>query len=149
MIILIISSTAAGLALCEKLKTKILICRELSSLCDSLLLDLEYRVTPARELLEKLLSSGKATHLSFISSDCLSAKRDILSPLSRSENEEISLFFYSLGKSDISSQKKLILSFREYINKAETAYSEKYKKDSKLYVSFGLFFGIVFSLIWS
>ena len=128
---------------------KILICSELTALCDSLLLDLEYRRTPAKELLETALNSEKARHLSFIPSDCLSVKTGIASPLSDRENEEISGFLYSLGKTDVYSQIRLISSFRDYISSSQRAYTEKYGKDSKLYVSFGLFFGIVFSLIWS
>lgn len=114
-----------------------------------LLFDLEYRITPAKELLENALCSENTGHLGFISSECLNEKKRIISPLSKSENSEISSFLYSLGKSDVNSQKILISSFKEYINYSLKTYSEKYKKDSKLYVSFGLFFGIVFSLIWS
>ena len=149
MVILIISSTAAGLTLCERLRTKILICTELTEVCDSLLLDLEYRRTPAKELLNAALNSEKTKHLSFISSDCISVKTAVASPLSKRENEEISGFLYSLGKTDVNSQKRLISSFRDFISLSQKAYTEKYRKDSKLYVSFGLFFGIIFSLIWS
>ena len=114
-----------------------------------LLLDLSYRITPATELLSNALKSDGIGHLDFISTEFIKEKAHINSVLSKQENEEISRFLYSLGKTDVASQKKLILSFREYINNALKAYSEKHKRDSKLYVSFGLFFGIVFSLIWS
>lgn len=149
MIILIISATSVGVILCEKSKKKVVICKELMSFCDILLLDLDYKITPAKDLVDKALSSGKMPHIDFISVKNLSDKKQVDSILSKSENFEISQFMFSLGKTDVNTQKKLISGFKEYINNSLNYYSERHKKDSKLYVSFGLFFGIVFSLIWS
>jgi len=149
MIILIIASTGLGFFFSEKLKKKALICGDLIKLCDVFLLDLDYRITPAKELLNKALESGEIKHLDFVSCDNLMTEKSVESALSGSENDEISRFLFSLGKSDVNSQKKLIFTFKEYIKNSMLAYREKYKKDSKIYVCFGLLFSVAFSLIWS
>ena len=149
MIVLIISSTAVGMRLSDNLKRKITLCRELLIFCDLLLLDLQYRVTPIRELLCSTLKNERIKHLSFISDDCITENTEIKSILSIRENQELSQFLYSLGKSDVPSQKKLIEGYKEYVNNSLKYYCERHKKDSRIYVSFGLFFGIVFSLLWS
>ena len=146
---LILSCTAAGVHLCEKSKKRVVICKELISFCERLLIDLEYRATPAKELLSKALSGENVRHLGFISSDNLFEKKEVESILSDEENVEISQFIFSLGKTDLTTQKMLVNNFKEYINNSLNEYSAKHRKDSKLYLSFGVFFGIVFSLIWS
>lgn len=149
MIILIFSSTMLGLLLSDSSKKRITVCSELASMCDMLLLDLDYRVTPVTELLKKTLKSETLRHISFISNENVMKKCKISSCLSKAENDELSGFLYALGKSDIKSQKRLISGFKEYIKNSQEIYSEKHRKDSKLYVTFGFFFGIVISLIWS
>ena len=135
--------------MCDKSKKKVIICKELVKLCDCLILDFDYRITPIVELLNSALLNDNLKHLDFITTENLTRKTQVNSVLSEEENNEISQFVYSLGKSDLSAQKKLVLNFKEYIKNSMNEYSERYKRDSKLYVSFGLFFGIVFSLIWS
>ena len=110
---------------------------------------MEYRATPAKELVDSALSSSTLSHLHFISSDNLCEKMQVNSVLSDEENSEISNFIFKLGKTDLSSQKMLICNFREYIKNSMNKYSEKHRRDSKLYISFGAFFGIVISLVWS
>ena len=149
MIILITASLAAGIYFCDKSKKRVILCRELISFCDSLLIDLDYKVTPAKELVEKALLSENVKNLSFISADNLLGDKAVVSPLSKNDNTEISQFLYSFGKTDLNTQKKLISGFKEYIKNSMNEYSQKHKRDSKLYLSFSLFFGIVFSLIWS
>lgn len=147
MIILIISSTSLGLILSDRLKQKVTVCRELSSLCDMLYIDLGYTVTPITQLISKLLLDERLSNLSFISSENIKSKKPIESCLSSSDNAEISRFLYSLGKSDINSQIKLIRGFKEYINSVEAEYHASFIKNSKLYISFGFFGGVVISLI--
>ena len=122
MIILIISATSVGVILCEKSKKKVVICKELMSFCDILLLDLDYKITPAKDLVDKALSSGKMPHIDFISAKNLSDKKQVDSILSKSENFEISQFMFSLGKTDVNTQKKLISGFKEYINNSLNYY---------------------------
>ncbi len=135
--------------MCDKSKKRVMICKELVSFCECLLIDLEYRVTPAKELIDSALLNKNLRHIKFISSENIIEKKRLNSILSETDNDEISNFIYSLGKTDLNSQKRLISNFKDYINNSMNEYSAKHKRDSKLYVSFGLFFGIVFSLIWS
>ena len=144
-----LSSTASGILLCDNSKKRIAICKELSALCDMFLMDLSYKITPVKELLENALCKDNIMHLDFISYDNITQQKEVKSLLSKEENNEISLFLFSLGKSDVNSQKKLISSFKEYINGVMESYSEKHKRNSKLYVTFGFFFGAVICLIWS
>ena len=148
-IILIISSSAAGFLLCENIRKKVRICRDLIKLCDYLSADLSYRITPAKQLLENALKCDNLNNIDFISCENIEKNLVVISPLSRSENSELSAFLYSLGKTDVSTQKKLISGFKDYISGAMKAYDEKLKRDSKIYISFGFFFGALFSLIWS
>ena len=117
------------------------------SLCDLLSVDISFRASPVTALLCELLENGKLVHLGFISADNIKNRLDVSSPLSREENRELSEFLYSLGKTDSKSQLKLIESFKEYIRLAEHSYSEKHKKEAKLYLSFGFFSGALLSLL--
>lgn len=116
-------------------------------MCDMLCLDLGYTVTPITQLLNKILLDERLKNLSFISSENIKSSKQVNSCLSGNENTEISQFLYSLGKSDIKSQISLIQGFKEYINSAEAEYNALYNKNSKLYISFGFFGGVVISLI--
>lgn len=142
---MILSSTGVGIVLALKLKRKYEICRELIKLCDYLIVDLEYRITPINELLEKSLNNS--SYLSFISNENVKHKSDVKSILNRDENEEISLFLYSLGKSDVKSQLKQIKGFENYIKMSEKKYVDEYEKYRKLYLSFGFFIGTIISLV--
>ena len=146
---LIASSTGAGLYLSNKSRMRTVVCRELISFCDGLLLDLNYKITPAAELIEGVVSSRKLKYLKAVDRDFLIREKRFASPLCQKDNEEISGFLFSLGKSDVKTQLKLINDFKEYINCRLNEYTEKHKKDSKLYVSFGVLFGVAFSFIWS
>ncbi len=148
-IILILTSTATGLYFSLNIKNKMDICRDLIKLCDTLLLDLDYKITPAPQLLKNVLENSCITSLGFISENSLTKKTQVNSALSKSENEELSNFLFLLGKTDVNSQKKLISGYKEYAKNSLEKYTQKYKKDSKIYVSFGFFFACVLSLIWS
>ena len=146
---LILSSTGAGLFLSNKSRMRMIVCRELISFCDGLLLDLNYKVTPAAELIEKVIISRKLKHLKAVDKNYIIRQKCFVSPLNQRDNEEVSAFLFSFGKSDVKTQIKLINDFKEYINTRLNEYTQKHIKDSKLYVSFGVFFGLVFSFIWS
>lgn len=117
-------------------------------LCDMIIIDLGFSVTSATKLLQKLLSDENLRHLSFITEENIKTRLPVCSVLSESENEQISEFVYMLGKSDVKAQTKLVKSFKEYIKKMEEKYSEKYRKESKLYITFGFFSGVLVSLIF-
>ena len=139
------SSTGIGVIFSKRLKEKCLICSELASFCDSMLIDLEYSVTPVTDLVNKL--KGSYRHIDFLNYECIINRTDISTPLSKAENGEISCFLNSLGKSDVKAQIKLVSGFREYIKAVEEKYSEEYSRYSKIYLSFGFFGGVILSLI--
>lgn len=116
-------------------------------MCDMLCLDLGYTVTPITQLLNRILLDERLGNLNFISAENIKRNVQVVSCLSNSENLEISQFLYSLGKSDVHSQIKLINGFREYINARESEYISSFNKNSKLYITFGFFSGVVISLI--
>ena len=109
--------------------------------------DIAFRSTPVTSLLESLLQSGEYARLGFISTEAVKFKSDIKSPLENSLNAELSSFLYSLGKSDAKSQQRLIASFQKRLEAAENEYKSLYAKNSRLYVSFGVFSGAVIVLV--
>lgn len=142
-----ISSTMLGYLLSDNSKKKVKICEELILLCDLLSAEIAFLKTPAVELLESALSSGEMSSLGFISPDCVKRRSVLKSPLSNEENERLSQLLFSLGKSDSDSQKKLISGFCEYIKVCAEKYRASHSKNSRLYVSFGFFFGALVSLL--
>lgn len=146
MVSIIISTTSVGIILSNNLKRKYIICKELESMCDSMIIDLSYKVTPIKELLEA--SSVKYDCLNFISIDNLSCKGKVDSCLNNVENQEISDFLYSLGKSNSTTQIRIIEGFKGYIHSCADKYENMFKRNNKLYISFGLFGGIILSLMF-
>lgn len=147
MIILIICSTALGFQLSDNIRKKIKICEELLNVCDDILIDLNFKVTPVLTLFENCIKNKRYDTLNFLSVEDIQSLSEIKSPLSKTENKELAYFLYSLGKTDLKSQINLINSFKEYIAQVKLKYIEEYKKNSKLYITFSLFGSIVFSLI--
>ena len=148
-LILILSSTGTGLFFSAEVKKKIMICKDLIRFCDIILVDFNYKITPAVELINSALNSEEIKHLGFISEDNVIRKKEVASVLSRSENEELSRFLYLLGKSDVKSQKQLVTGFKKYVVKMLEAYNEKFRKEAKIYGTFGFFFACILTLVWS
>lgn len=142
-----ISSIAIGVLRTQIQKKKFDICAELISFSNELLIDLEYAVTPLPNLLQKCIKNHKL--LFFISTDNLLKKESADSILNDEENEAISTFIYSLGKSDINSQIKLINGFIEYISFIQKKYLNDYEKYKKINLSFSLFFGLMICLVFA
>ena len=141
------STTMTGFLLSKKLEKRVKICFQLSSLCDALLYDMSYRATPVCTLLQTLIKSESFAELSFISDENIKHEKEIVSCLKSAENKELSRFLYSLGKSDIINQKRLIEGFKTYILHSLDYYEQAKTKNTKLYITFGAFFGIVSALI--
>ncbi len=144
MILLVLSTTAAGVYVSDKAREKVLICKELLQLCDLLALDIGYRNTPLGELISGL----PFKRLGFLTIEKIKSRGKMDLPFTEDENSELALFLYSLGKSDSKSQLKLIEAFKQYVSEMKNNYYEKYVKSSKLYISFGFFFGTVISLVF-
>lgn len=145
MVSIIISTTSVGIILSNNLKRKCVTCRELEAMCESMIIDLSYKVTPIKELLNS--SSAGYKSLNFINVDNLSSKYMVDSCLNTVENKELSDFLYSLGKSNSATQIKLIEGFKSYINSCAQRYESLFKRRNKIYISFGLFGGIMLSLM--
>ncbi len=126
------------------LKKRLTVCRELISLCDILSIDISFRKNSVIAIIEE--TSFKS--LSFITAQSIKQEGAVESPLRDDENTELSRFLYSLGKSDTSSQLRLIEGFRQYITLREEEYRNKLEKDSRLYIALGIFSGAIISLIF-
>lgn len=144
---LIACSTILGFRLSDNIRKKIRICEELSNVCDEILLDLNFKVTPVLTLFENCVSSGRYAHLDFLSSEDIQTLSEIKSQLSRDENSELAYFLFHLGKTDLKSQKSLVSAFKDYIVRAKLKYIEEYNKNSKIYITFSVFGSVVFSII--
>lgn len=125
-------------------KQQIAICDSLIGLCNELSADLSYRQTPIIDVVTGYLRN---TRIDFIDEECFYHKEKVNSILSSTENERISQFIYSLGKSDISSQNKLIESFKLYMEESKDRYKSKYSSKSRVYLAFGLCGGLTVSLL--
>ncbi len=110
--------------------------------------DLMYKATPINTLVEQIITDSQLTHLKFINRECITDIAPVASPLSSAANKELSHFLHSLGRSDTGTQLALINSFRDYISKEEEILKENHSKNSRLYLSFGVFSGVLIALIF-
>ena len=145
----VICTTSMGLIVCNNKKRQVDICQQLVSLCDFILIDYESKLTPIIELVDELLSYDSLKKLNFITTENLIMNSQIDSCLSREENEKLSSFLYSLGKTDVNAQIQIIKSFREYIKRSEYDYLENYNKYKKLYLSIGFLSGVCVCIIFA
>lgn len=141
-----ISCVAAGLHSSDLLRQRFKICSELKSLCDMMIVDLGYSVTPAVLMLDSLLNDTRFKHLGFIDSGCIKRMTSLDSPLNDEDSKRLSSFLYSLGKSDIKGQIKLIENFRNIMAEKEEYYKHEYTKKSKLNMTFSFCAAAVFAL---
>ena len=141
-----VSCTAAGLHSSDLLRQRYKICAELKTMCDMMIVDLGYSVTPAVLMLDSLLSDNRFKHLGFIDSNCIKRMTSLDSPLSDEDSKRLSSFLYSLGKSDIKGQIKLIENFRNIMAGKEEYYKQEYIKKSKLNMTFSFCAAAVFAL---
>lgn len=139
-ILIILSTSVLAFALISRQRDKIKVCDDLLSFCDEMLLELSYSLKPITSILES--SNSK-----YILQSNILSNEIIETPLSDRENEKISEFLYSLGKSDVNSQVKIINTFKDYLESLRVMYIEKYKSKSKIYISLGVYSGIIISLV--
>lgn len=144
---LIISSTGLALGLCSNLVKQKNTCRQLVILSDIILQDLNYKMTPAPLILKNALNDSRLRGLNFINADNLVNKERIKSCLNDEQNEEISCFLYSFGKSDINTQINLVKKFKGYVQNAENEYKRTLTKNAKLYVALAFFGSSVLSIV--
>lgn len=137
---IIISSTLIGLNHSKRIKAQISICDELYNFSNKLLLDIKYSQTPALELI-------KNANLEYVGQDMIKHKTRANTQLSKTENEKIGEFIYNLGKYDTVNQISQIEGFREYIKALKDKYERNYISKSKVYLSLGISFGLILSLM--
>lgn len=142
-----VSCMAAGLHSSDSLRQRYKICSELKTLCDMMIVDLGYSVTPAVLMLDNFLSDSRFKHLNFFDSNCIKRLTSLESPLTDEDSKQLSSFLYSLGKSDVKGQIKLIDNFRNIMESKEEYYKQEYTKKSKLNMTFSFCAAAVFALV--
>jgi len=147
VLLLLMAGLSTGVLLVKRASQREKTCRELVRLCDALMTDIRFRATPMPLLLEQLLDSGNYPSLGFISPSAVAEKAFLQSPLKEEENREIAVFLYSLGKSDSASQLQCIQAFQREMQQCAENYSERLKRDGRLYITFGVFVPLLVSLV--
>ena len=137
-----------GIIVYDNSRKRLCICRELIVLCDSLRRDFMYKSTPVNTLLFEILGSERLSHLGFIKSVNVTDGVPVTSPLSDVANKELSGFLHSLGRSDTATQLDLIDSFRDYVIKEEERLKTSHTKNSRLYITFGVFSGVLIAIVF-
>lgn len=112
-----------------------------------MIVDLGYSVTPAVLMLDNFLSDSRFKHLNFFDSNCIKRLTSLESPLTDEDSKQLSSFLYSLGKSDVKGQIKLIDNFRNIMESKEEYYKQEYTKKSKLNMTFSFCAAAVFALV--
>ena len=107
-----------------------------------------YKNTPVKVLVSDVISTQKLTHLSFINPEKICDEICISSPLQSAANKELSAFLSSLGRSDTTTQLDLIDGFRSYLCAEEEKLRITHAKNARLYLSFGVFSGLLVALIF-
>lgn len=126
--------------LSNRLYKKVKICSDLSQFCDLLEREIRYTHTPIKDIIQK-------SNLSFVDEKCLYNRASNLTSLSKKENDDLADFIYSLGKSDIATQLLMINKYKHSINDAQRKYNDLYHSKSKIYISLGVCFGSVLTLV--
>lgn len=144
---IVLSTTGLGISISKKAADRVTVCGELIFLCELIIVDLSYKVTPATALITNLLNDDRMKHLDFIKTDAVIDKSKIESVLCDKDNREISDFLYSFGKSDRENQIKLVNAFKNYITESEKKYKDVYSRNSNLYKAFGFFGGVAIAVI--
>lgn len=141
---MILSTCTVGVVMYDNSRKRLIVCREFVVLCDALIRDFMYRATPINLLVDTIVKDCQLTH---IESALQSGETQSL-PLTNSENKEVQSFLNSLGKSDRETQIALVDSFRDYIAKEEEIHRKTHSKNARLYLSFGVFSGVLIALVF-
>ena len=136
-----------GFIMYDNSRKKVAVCRELIAFCDCLRRDFMYKATPIGELVSDIVSSSELKEIKFINSDSITECKTVVSPLSADADRELNSFLHSLGRSDVQTQLDLIAGFRDYLIELENKYRNNHIKNSRIYLSFGLFSGVTVALV--
>lgn len=116
------------------------------SFCELLKNEITVRQTPVCDIVNSVKMRDSYRLVTFLSDEYVKNHKIPDSILSKSQNEKIGDFLYSLGKSDISSQLTLIDEFKQFIINVQEEYRLQYKSKSRLYIMLGVCSGIIISL---
>ncbi|MBQ8076954.1 MAG: stage III sporulation protein AB [Eubacterium sp.] len=148
LITVIISTCTVGVTMYDNSRKRLLICRELVLFCNSLKRDFMYRATPINLLIEQVIDDSNLIHIKRFVQTVLSGEKPPMFPLTNSENKEVVSFLNALGKSDRKTQIALVESFCDYISKEEELHRKSHTKNARLYLSFGVFSGVLIALVF-
>lgn len=135
-----------GISFVFKLKRKCIISRELLEMCDLMAIEFSYSVSESTKIIKRLSSEPSLSHLTFLKNFDFE-NINILTELSQIDNERINNLFKNIGKIDANSMLELLSSFKMNMAESNKSYEEYYKTHSRLYMVFGVFGGIVVSLV--
>lgn len=146
IILLNLSSVAAGFSIAEKLKYRCIISQELIEMCNLMAIEFSFTVTNSTKIIKRLAEEPSLSHLDFLKNFNFE-NIDIKTELNSSDNERINLLFNKMGKTDALSMLDLIESFKKNMQESRKKYDEYYKSHGRLYIAFGIFGGLVISLV--
>lgn len=135
-----------GISFVFKLKRKCIVSRELLEMCDLMAIEFSYSVSESTKIIKRLSSEPSLCHLTFLKNFDFE-DINISTELSQIDNERINNLFKNIGKIDADSMLELLSSFKMNMTESNKSYEEYYKTHSRLYMAFGVFGGIVVSLV--
>lgn len=136
----------AGFSLAYKIKRKCIVSRELLEMCDLMSIEFSYSVNESTKIIKRLSNEPTLAHLIFLK-DFNFEDISISTELSQIDNARINNLFRNIGKIDVNSMLELLTSFKMNMIESNKIYEEYYKTHSRLYIAFGIFGGLVISLV--
>lgn len=146
LILLNLSSAAAGISCAYKLKRRCIIAQEIIEMCSLMEVEFGYSLSDSKQIVKRLAYEPMLSHLDFLRNFDFE-KIEIITELNNTDNERLNSLFNNLGKIDSESMIKLISSFKVNMSESLKKYEDYYKTHSRLFVAFGVFGGLMFSLV--
>ncbi|MCC8023394.1 MAG: stage III sporulation protein AB [Clostridiales bacterium] len=158
IVMIVLSSTLIGLYQANKLAERCQTVQEVLTLIRTVKIEMHYRATTVRELLETLCQSSEFKRLNFFDR-CLERYEEGFDQVweeevgragLRLEPEDVEMlraFGASLGATDLDGQMELCAAFEAKFQDRLRLYTEEKEKRSRLYVSSGVLVGIGISIL--
>lgn len=140
MILIILFSFSLSLIITEHKKYQILYIDKLIYMSEYILLLLNSTAPETDEIIHLLKTDKNLAGVDF-------NDEKLSSPLSNEENERVKRLFNVLGKYDTESQIKYINEFKGYFKLLKEQYQEHFNTHRKLYLTLGLFSGVLVSVL--
>lgn len=136
----------AGFSFVYKLKRKCIISREVLEMCDLMSIEFNFSVNESTKIIKRLSNEPSLEHLTFLKNFNFE-NIDISTELNAIDNERINNLFRNIGEVDINSMLELLSSFKMNMIESNKNYENYYETHSRLYIAFGIFTGLVISLV--